>query len=1063
MKQYIQNNKRRRSDSTLSFKMMMFAFLCLLIALPVSAQLRTVTGTVVDGTGEAVIGANIRVEGDRTRGTITDIDGNFKIEAALKEKLIISFIGYKDAVVVASTNKLNITLKDDNEMLEEVVVVGYGTQKKATLTGAVSAVNSKEIAVTKNENVVNMLSGKIPGVRISQRSSQPGEFDNAIDIRGMGEPLIVVDGIPRDKDYFSRMDANEIESVSVLKDASAAIYGVRAANGVILVTTKRGETADGKFDITFSANYGWQQFLYVPETADAVTHMLLINEKTYNTTQTQNFFLRQAPTYSYDRIFEYSRNGRKGTNWTKELFNDNVPQQQYNVSVNGGSEKVKYFFNLGYLKQEGAYKFNSLNYDRWNFRSNVDAKITNRLKASVQLSGYMDEKNQPFTDIWSVYKKAWTYRPTSDAYIDGDHSLPAYDSEMLEPENPVAAINSSLSGFRREKRNNFNGSLALTYDIPGVKGLQAKAFYSYDYYTTNNTYYNRAYKLYSKNADGTMTTYDRHADAYLKRQTDPSYGTVMQLSLNYDKKFGDHNINVLALFEEQYNQWENFYAQRSMLLDGEYLLYGENEGQIGKMDGAGDKTRRAFVGRMNYDYKGRYMVDFSLRYDGSSSFPRDSRWGLFPAVSVGWRASEETFIKNLVPFMSNLKIRASYGRMGDDGGASTYPQTAIAYQLDTDGKIGYIYNGTFITGVSATAIPNPNLTWYTSDTYNAGIDFDLWNGKLSGTLEVYKRKRKGLLATSSAVIPGTVGASLPQENLESDQTYGWEISLGHRNNIAGVSYWVNGQISATKNRWDYHLDGQAGNSMENWYRNDVSGRNKDIWFTYEEGGRFTNYDQIRYHNTTGANFGQSTLPGDYWYKDWNGDGVVNDNDRHPMATYNLPVFNYGITMGAEWKGIDLSMNWQGAAGVYNSYDEVFTEVGPFNGGAVLDIYTDRWHTVNATDDPWNPNTQWVSGLYPATGHSFSTGSTGIKNTSYIRLKTLELGYTLPKTWLVKAGIKNLRIYVNAYNLLTFTGLDNIDPERPGRQGGANNNRDEGILFYNYPVNRTFNIGATLKF
>lgn len=1062
MKQYIQKNKRRRSDSASSL-MMMFVFLCLLIALPASAQLRTVTGTVVDGTGEAVIGANIRIDGDRTRGTITDIDGNFKIEASPKEKIVISFIGYKDAIVVASTNKLNITLKDDNEMLDEVVVVGYGIQKKATLTGAVSAVNSKEIAVTKNENVVNMLSGKIPGVRISQRSSQPGEFDNAIDIRGMGEPLIVVDGIPRDKAYFSRMDANEIESVSVLKDASAAIYGVRAANGVILVTTKRGETADGKFDITFSANYGWQQFLYVPETADAVTHMLMINEKTYNTTQTQNFFLRQAPTYNYDRIFEYSRNGRKGTNWTKELFNDNVPQQQYNVSVNGGSEKVKYFFNLGYLKQEGAYKFNSLNYNRWNFRSNVDARITDRLKASVQLSGYMDEKNQPFTDIWAVYKKAWTYRPTSDAYIDGDHNLPAYDSEMLEPENPVAAINSNLSGFRREKRNNFNGSLALTYDIPGVKGLQAKAFYSYDYYTTNNTYYNRAYKLYSKNADGTMTTYDRHADAYLKRQTDPSYGTVMQLSLSYDNKFGDHNVSVLALFEEQYNQWENFYAQRSMLLDGEYLLYGENEGQIGKMDGAGDKTRRAFVGRMNYDYKGRYMVDFSLRYDGSSSFPKDSRWGLFPAVSVGWRVSEETFVKELVPFMTNLKIRASYGRMGDDGGASTYPQTAIAYQLDTQGKIGYIYNGTFITGVSATAIPNPNLTWYTSDTYNAGIDFDLWNGKLSGILEVYKRKRKGLLATSSAVIPGTVGASLPQENLESDQTYGWEISLGHRNRVAGVNYWVNGQISATKNRWDYHLDGQAGNSMDNWYRNDVSGRNKDIWFTYEEGGRFTNYDQIRYHNTTGANFGQSTLPGDYWYEDWNGDGVIDDKDKHPVATYNLPVFNYGITMGAEWKGIDLSMNWQGAAGVYNSYDEVFTEVGPFNGGAVLDIYTDRWHTVNATDDPWNPNTQWVSGLYPATGHSFNTGSTGIKNTSYIRLKTLELGYTLPKTWLAKVGVRNLRVYVNAYNLLTFTGLDNIDPERPGRQGGANNNRDEGILFYNYPVNRTFNIGATLKF
>lgn len=1043
--------------------MVMLALLCLLIALPASAQRRTVTGTVVDGTGEAIIGANIRVDGDGTRGTITDIDGNFKIEAGPKEKLIVSFIGYKETTVVASATKLNITLKDDTELLDEVVVVGYGTQKKTTLTGAVSAVNSKEIAVTKNENVVNMLSGKIPGVRISQRSSQPGEFDNAIDIRGMGEPLIVVDGIPRDKAYFSRMDANEIESVSVLKDASAAIYGVRAANGVILVTTKHGDTADGKFNITFSANYGWQQFLYVPETADAVTHMLMINEKTYNTSQKQNFFLRQNPTYAYDRIFEYSRYGRKGTNWTKELFNDNVPQQQYNVSMDGGSEKVKYFFNLGYLKQEGAYKFNSLNYNRWNFRSNVDAKITDRLKATVQLSGYMDEKNQPFTDIWAVYKKAWTYRPTSEAYLDGDHNYPAWDSEMSEPENPVAAINSELSGFRREKRNNFNGSLTLAYDIPGVKGLQAKAFYSYDYYTTNNTYYNRAYKLFGKNADGSLITYDRHADSYLKRQTDPAHGTVMQLSLSYNNKFGDHNISALALFEEQYNQWENFYAQRSMLLDGEYLLYGENEGQIGKMDGAGDKTRRAFVGRVNYDYKGRYMIDVSLRYDGSSSFPKDSRWGLFPAVSVGWRASEENFVKELVPFLTNLKFRASYGRMGDDGGASTYPQTAVAYQLDTEGKIGYIYNGMFITGVSATAIPNPNLTWFTSDTYNAGVDFDLWNGKLSGTLEFYKRKREGLLATSSAVIPGTVGASLPQENIESDETFGWEISLGHRNNIAGVNYWVNGQISATKNRWDFHLDGQAGNSMENWYRTNVSGRNKDIWFTYEEGGRFSNYEQIRYHNTTGDNFGQSTLPGDYWYKDWNGDGVINGDDKHPMATFNLPVFNYGITMGAEWKGIDLSMNWQGAAGVYNSYSEVFTEVGPFSGGAVLDIYTDRWHTMNATDDPWNPNTQWVSGLYPATGHSFNTGSTGIKNTSYIRLKTLELGYTLPKTWLAKLSVKSLRVYVNAYNLLTFTGLDNIDPERPGHQGGSNEGDKSGILFYNYPVNRTFNVGATLKF
>lgn len=1059
MKHY-NSNKIKRS-AFFSWKTMMIALLCLLTALPMSAQNRMVQGTVIDNTGEPVIGANIRVSGT-TRGTITDIDGVFKIEASAKDKLTITFIGYLDVVVSAANTVLKVTLQEDSKTLEEVVVVGYGTQKKATLTGAVSAVNNKEIAVTKNENVVNMLSGKIPGVRITQKSSQPDEFDNAIDIRGLGEPLIVVDGIPRDKGYFSRMDANEIESVSVLKDASASIYGIRAANGVILVTSKHGgESSDGKFDITFSANYGWQQFLYMPETASAANHMLLINEKSYNDFGT-NYPRRTSPKYTWQQMMEYSSKNNRGTNWADELFDNNVPQQQYNISVDGGSKRISYFFNLGYMKQEGSYKSGSLNYDRWNFRSNVDAKITDRLKATVQLSGYMDEKNQPFTDMWTVYKKAWTLRPTSQAWLNGDHDLPSYDSELSDNDNPVATTDSRFTGYRREKRTNFNGSLTLAYDIPGVKGLQAKAFYSYDYNSSNNTEYKRAYQLYEM-VGGEMKTYDRNADSYLRRGTDPSHGTVMQLSLNYANKFGDHNVGGLILFEEQYNEWDNFYGQAIMKLDGEYLIYGEKSNQIVGAGLAGDKVRQALVGRFNYDYKGRYMLDFSFRYDGSSSFPKNSRWGFFPAVSAGWRVSEEAFMKEWVPFLSNLKIRASYGEMGDDGSANTYPQTAVAYELNPS-KLGYVYNGVLISGVSATSIPNPDLTWYTAKTYNLGVDFDLWNQKLSGTFEVFKRKRDGLLATSSAQIPGIVGASLPQENKESDETFGWEISLGHRNRVAGVTYWVNGQISATKNRWDYHSDSQASNSMDNWYRRDVSGRNKDIWFTYEEGGRFGSYDDIRYHGTTGANYGQGTLPGDYYYKDWNGDGIIDDSDRHPMATFNLPVFNYGITLGAAWKGIDLSMNWQGSAGVYSSYSEVFTEVGPFNGAAVLNIYEDRWHTEKPTDDPWNPNTKWVSGLYPATGHSFNTGSTGIKNTSYIRLKTLEVGYTLPKTWLAKAGIKDLRVYFNAYNLLTFTGLDNIDPERPGEKGGANEDPNKkSVLFYNYPVNRTFNIGATIKF
>lgn len=1043
------------------YKIVLLAIMAVLSAVTLSAQVRKVSGTVVTPSGEPLAGVAVFVDGT-SRGTITGMDGEFVLEASAGETIVASSLGYIDTRVLADRLELRIVLEEDSELLEEVVVVGYGTQSKVTLTGAVSSVSNSEITVTKNENVVNMLSGKIPGVRITQNSSQPGEFDNTIDIRGMGDPLIVVDGIPRDKAYFSRMDSDEIESISVLKDASAAIYGVRAANGVILITTRHGAGSDGKVNVSLSGNFGWQQFLYVPETADAVTHMLLINEKTLNNNMTSNFFLTQNPTYSHQRIFDYARNGISGTNWADELFDDNVPQQQHNISVDGGSDKIKYYFNLGYLDQQGSYKSGSLNYGRWNFRSNIDAQITKRFKITVQLSGYTDEKNQPFTDIWAVYKKAWTYRPTSEAYVNGDTDYPSYDSEMLESENPVAATNSELSGYRREKRNNLNGALTASYDIPGIEGLTAKAFYSYDYYATDNTYYKRAYNLYSRNADGTMNVYERHTDANLRRQTDLSNGRVLQLSLNFDRKFGHHAVNALALYEEQYNSWENFYAQRTMLLDGEYLLYGETEDQVGGMDGAGDKSRRAYVGRLNYNYKGKYLLDITLRADASSSFPAASRWGVFPAMSAGWRISEEGFIKDNFDFVNNLKIRASWGRMGDDQSANTYPQTAVAYQLDANGQIGYIYNGSFTTGVSATAVPNANLTWYTADTYNAGLDFELWKGKLSGTVEAFRRDRSGLLATSSAVVPGTVGASLPQENIESDMTYGWEISFGHRNSIQDLIYWANVQLSATKSRWIYHLDTTAGNSMDNWYRTNVSGRNKDIWFSYEEGGRFNDFSEIQNHPVTGGNYGQSTLPGDYWYEDWNGDGVIDGNDNHPVATYNLPVFNYGLNLGAEWHGLDLSMNWQGAAGVYSSYGEVFTEVGPFNGGAALNIYTDRWHTANVFDDPWNPNTKWLPGLYPATGHSFNTGSTGIKNNSYIRLKTLELGYTLPKKWTTAANIRSLRVYVNAYNLLTFSGLDNIDPERPGATGGAAGTSG-GILFYNYPVNRTVNLGFELKF
>ena len=1035
----------------------------MLVSLPMLAQERTVSGTVLDTSGEPIIGATVRVEGTTT-ATVTDLDGAFKIKVAAKQKLRISFVGYKDALLTPSGTSVKVTMQEDQNIMDEVVVVGYGTQKKATLTGAVSAITNKEMTVTKNESAINMLSGKIPGVRITQMSSQPGKYDNVIDIRGLGDPLIVVDGIARDKDYFGRMDANEIESVSVLKDASAAIYGVRAANGVILVTTKHGTSSgEDKFDVSLQANFGWQNFLYVPHTASAVDHMLLMNEKTFNNFGNNYPYRTTSVPYSYDQMLQYSQGLNadgtphaydRGTDWNNELFDKNVPQKQYNLSVNGSSKKIDYFVNLGFLDHDGNYKSGSLNYNRWNFRSNVDARITDRIKLGVSISGYMDERNEPWTgnsDLWEVYKLAWILRPTAKPYINGE---PAWTPEFIEQNNPVATTNSAYVGFYQEKKYNFNGAISLTYDFKYVKGLTAKAYYSYDYNTSNNTSSQNKYYL----RDDTGGQQDRNMTPALKRWTNPSYGRMMQLSLNYNRKFGDHNVSALALLEETYNYWEDFSAQATMLFKSNYLSIGSStENQI-VSGSAGDMTRRAWIGRVNYDWKGRYLIEFAFREDASSRWSAGHRWGFFPSVSAGWRISEEPWMKKLVPFLSNLKIRASYGKMGDDAGAGNYPPTSIGYNTNND--YGWMFGSGTLVGVTPTSIPNPNLTWYTAKTANFGIDWDLWDGKFGGTFELFQRKRSGLLATSSTVIPGTVGADLPQENLESDMTYGWEISLTHRNRVAGVNYWVSAQISATKNRWDNVLDNLGDNSYSNWKnRLKASNRNKDIWFSIEEGGRYGSYDDI-WNNSTPA--GSGALPGDYYYKDWNGDGQIDWMDEHPMATYNMPIFNYGITLGAEWKGIDFSMNWQGAAGVYNAYNGVFAEVCPFNGMAALEFYTDRWHTKNVNDDPWNPNTEWVAGLYPATGHSFTDYETGIQNTSYLRLKTLEVGYTFPTKWLKPIGIKSLRFYVNAYNLLTFTGVDNIDPERPGSMG-INGSTENSSVPFRYPVNRTFNVGVNLKF
>jgi TonB-linked SusC/RagA family outer membrane protein len=1036
-------------------RMFSICIICLGITLPAFAQTRAVSGTVIDETGEPIIGASVTVTGT-SRGVATDIDGTFTLEAAPNESLTISYIGYtSQKVAIGNNTKINVRLQLDETNLEELVVTGYIQQKRATITGSVASVNNKEITVTKNENILNALTGKLPGVRIVQRSAKPGEYDTEIDIRGMGTPLYVIDGITRDKAYFARMDAEEIENVTVLKDGSAAIYGLRAANGVILVTTKSGSSQDGKVDISYTGNVTFQQFLYNPEGVNALDYMTLRNEQTWQNFN-NNYLVRQPAFFDEAAMAPY-RDG-KTYNWMDAVFRETSPQQQHNLNINGGNEKLRYFFNLGYGRQDGTYKSGDLYSEKYNLRTTVDAQLSKRLKAKVQLGAILDNRHRPNGDGWGTYKYVWLTRPDAAFFANDNPAYPQGDSKLLsDGNNMIVQTDADYVGYSVNRERRFNGTLGLTYDIPGVKGLSAKGQYDYSMSLPDNTNYRKVYNLYEYiPADDTYKTITRNSPSTITKRADFSYNTDLQMGLYYNNKFGDHNFNGFVLFEEAYSTWNDWLqAYRELKVNSEYLSVGQSAGQQGSGGALTEREIQSVIGQVAYDYKGKYMADARFRYDGSSRFPKGSQWGFFPSVSAAWRFSEEGFIKDNTDLFSNLKLRASYGEMGDDSSAGDYPPVST---FGLNNNVGWFFDDALYGGVNAASLLNPNLTWYKIKMYNAALDFGMLNNRLSGSFEVYKRDRTGLLATRAEALPGTVGASLPRENMNSDRNFGWEIELQHRNKVGGVNYFVNGQISATKSMRTYWLETPAGNSRDYW-RNRTSGRYEKIWWDREAGGMFTSFDEIR--NYTVYPMGQGALPGDWWMEDWNEDGVINDDDNHPIANEGLPVFNYGISTGASWKDFDLAMNFQGAYGVYVQYSEVLIEPFPYGSNRAMAWFLDRWRPEDPNADYFNPNTKYIPGFYPVTSHDGRrSGTNNVQNGSYLRLKTLELGYTVPKNIISRLGIKSLRLYVSGYNLLTWTPLHEVDPERPGARGGAST---DYVQFYNYPVNRTYTVGASIKF
>lgn len=997
---------------------------------------KIIKGIIADESGEPIIGANI-IEKGTQNGTISDADGHFTLEIKNNATLIISFIGYKTKeFVVGNVSSINIKLSEDTETLSEVVVVGYGVQKRASVTGSVASIQAKDITTVKTANVTNTLAGKLPGLRAVQRSGAPGDDAASIDIRGFGSALVIVDGVERD---FKQLDANDIESISILKDASAAVYGFKGANGVILVTTKKGQI--GKPKIDYNGYVGVQNITRYPELLNGYEYATLYNEAQQNVGIT-------AP-YSNEDLDRFKQ-GIGTTDWYEEVIRKTSPNMYHNLSISGGAEKIKYYFSLGYTDQEGIYKSKDYSFKKYNVRSNISAEIVKGFTVDLQLSGRLDTRNKPY-EADPITRSIQMAKPVNTIYANDNEN---YWSNPGDKGNPVQLSDIDNIGYDRRDRREFNGSITFNWEIPWLKGLSAKTLLAYDY---NNQYTRRWYKEYYEYAYNQSTeAYNvtgSHTISELTTQSDNYFKPNGQISLNYKNTFGKHDIGVLALWEfyNDRTDWVKAYRQFTV-------------GAIDQM-GAGDKTNisndgnasvsahEGLVGRINYAYANKYLAEFSFRYDGSYKFDPDKRWGFFPATSLGWRISEEDFFKEALPIFSNFKIRGSYGKVGDEGDFA-------AYQYLT----GYTYpSGNYVLGSSGLSngakdkgMPNTNLTWYKSTTANVGFEASLISGLITTEFDYFIRKRDGLLATRQLSLPTTFGQTLPQENLNSDKTKGFEIVLGHHNKINDFTYDIKANFSTTR-IYNRHIERAASSNMYDDWRNNSNDRYQNIQWGKKVIGQFQSYDEILNAPIQDNNGNKSLMPGDLRFEDVNNDGIIDDKDNKPIGHGNTPRMYYGLNLSGEYKGFDLTVFFQGAAGheVFISGDVMapFIQQGLGNGFA---IWLDRWHRENPSD----MNSKWIPGYMPAlrpTGFSAneSNNTWTMHKANYLRLKTLELGYTFPKKWVDNLGIDKLRIYLNSFNMLTFTSREGImkymDPEN-----------SESSLRY-YPQMKTFNFGVNLTF
>ena len=962
-------------------------------------QKQTVKGTVKDANGEPIIGASVKVKGS-TGGTVTDIDGNFTLDVPAGAELEVSSIGYLKQIVKAKAN-VAIVLKDDSQTLDELVVVGYGVQKKENLTGAVASMNAEKLATRPVSSLSSALAGEMAGVTAVQTSGAPGGQNASITVRGKNSvnaasPLVIVDGVPGSMNVINPA---EIESVTVLKDAaSAAIYGVQAANGVILITTKKGKT--GKTTVSYNATFSWSSLLAKLDLVDAYGYAYLYNEA----------YLNDHPgakkPFSDETVEKYRTGELASTDWYKEALTGSGFEHQHNLSLSGGNDKTTYNMYLGYLGQEGVTK--DIDYNRINARMNITSEINKYITLGLNASGYRGTQQDAWAGYTQVIQGMSRSHPTDPVYDeDGNFKYVGVD-------NPVAVQGRDKTGWK--KTIDQEVFLIGSAEIKPIKDLSIKGVYSWRNWTQDQLGFKKTWGY------GTYNSGQR--EGYVKNY---NYDYLTgQILVNYNKSFGDHNLGVLAGMES--------YDVKSRYVTASRKGGGNNnlDSSLNTLDASSQKntnggtemTRLSYFGRLQYNYAGKYLFEANVRRDASSRFPKNSRWGTFPAFSAGWRISEEAFMKN-VDWLSNLKLRLGWGKTGNEELKSDDLYPAVP----TYAYGSYMFGNSLYSTAYESRLVNDQLKWATVTNYELGIDAGFLNNKLTMELSVYKKKTNDMLLYLP--LQGVIGLSAPAQNVGSVENRGFELVLGHNNRIGkDWSYNLSLNMGYNKNEiidmagTDGPIDnGYGGTDDTQW---NIEGYGVSSWYGYVADGLFRTEEELK---KGPLRTGNEKL-GDIRYKDLDDDGKITAADRKIIGN-KMPKWTGGFNFSVGYKNFELSGLLQGAFDAKRYYNGE-ASYAFFNNASCLNKHWDRWSEENP-----NGNFPRLS-LTSQTNYQLS--SFWLQDASYVRMKNLTLAYTLPSDLISRIGLSFAQVYLAGENLFTISGLDKgLDPEAGNSRGWSYSN------------------------